>query len=614
MNDPRILDSLDVGVAVIDRDGTITEWSEPAAYLIDRPRDKMVGQSFRAALPATPRRELESTIAAVLAGGEARAVVVPLRSGERSETTLVIRVSPGPEGEVVLMLRELHVDVLGELGGGNRLLQTAEGERRNYELLFRSLPTAALVLDVDGRVVEANAAASELFALTTPSALRGAALDAWLPAGQRPLLLQTIHQAIAAHRKAELTFELSVEPPREIRAMVAPVDPMHATNHAILVAVEVSREVLLQRKLLRTDRLSQLGALVSGVAHELNNPLAAIAAFGELLAEGTTEPSLKDSAQIIHAEAIRAGRIVQTLLDFARQRPRRPQPVDLADIVERVLALERSALKKARVRVDVRIPADVPPVTGDPQELQQVLLNAVINSLQAIVATGRPGRITIHAISADHHVLLTVDDTGPGVPVDVLERAFEPFFTTKGEAGTGLGLAISLGLVKGMGGRMWLQNVEQGGARLAIELPALQRRDTPNPEATTESTSGALRVLVVEDNAAVRRGMVLMAERLGHSVAEAAGFDEAVERLQSGDARFDALLFDVHLDDAHTGFELFSVLREEGSGRERHVVFTTGDSISVQTRDQLERSGRPVLRKPFSLDDLRDVLGRASKS
>ncbi|HET9708971.1 MAG TPA: ATP-binding protein [Gemmatimonadales bacterium] len=609
----NILDSLDVGVAVIDRDGIITEWSEPAAYLIDRPRDQIVGQPFRAALPATPRRELESAIAAVLAGGEARAVVVPLRSGERSETTLVIRVSPGPGGQVVLMLRELHADVLGELGGGNRLLQTAEGERRNYELLFRSLPTVALVLDVDGRIVEANAAASELFALTTPAALRGAALDAWLPAGQRPLLQQTIHQAIAAHRKAELTFELSVEPPREIRAMVAPADPMHATNQAILVAVEVSREVLLQRKLLRSDRLSQLGAIVSGVAHELNNPLAAIAAFSELLAGGTTEPSLKDSAQIIHSEAMRAGRIVQTLLDFARQRPRRPQPVDLVDIVERVLTLQRSALKKARVRVEVRIPAEVPPITGDPQELQQVLLNAVINALQAITGTGRPGRIVIHASPTDHHVLLTVDDTGPGVPVEVLERAFEPFFTTK-EAGTGLGLAISLGLVKGMGGRMWLQNVEQGGARLAIELPAGQGLTPPNQEVITDSPSGALRVLVVDDDPAVRRGMVLMAERLGHAVAEAAGFDEAVERLQSGDARFDALLLDVHLDDAHTGFELFSVLMEEGGGRERHVVFTTGDSISTQTRDQLERSGRPVLRKPFSLDDLRDVLGRASHS
>ena len=608
----HILDSLDVGVAVIGRDGTITEWSEPAADLTDRPRDKMVGQPYRAALPATPRRELESAIAAVLAGEEARAVVVPLRRGEQSETTLVIRVSPAPAGEVVLMLRELHVDVLGELGGGHRLLQTAEGERRNYELLFRSLPTAALVLDVDGRVVEANAAASELFALSTPTALRGAALDAWLPAGQRPLLLQTIHQAIAAHRKTELTFELSVEPPREIRAMVAPVDPMHATTHAILVAVEVSREVLLQRKLLRSDRLSQLGALVSGVAHELNNPLAAIAAFGEALVLDPSQADVQESAEVIRSEAMRAGRIVQTLLDFARQRPRVQTAVDLGEIADRVLALQRSGFKRARIRASVSIPKDVPAVAGDPQELQQVLLNAVVNARQAIETSGRAGQIIIAAQATDNHVVVTVEDTGPGVPPEILDRVFEPFFTTKAEQGTGLGLAISFGLVRGMGGRMWMQNVEGGGARLSFELPVDAGDAGAGSEAGAQSDSRRLSVLVIEDEDSVRRAMALLAKRLGHEVTTVGRFVDATERLAAPDARYDALLVDVHLDDEHTGFDLFARLREEGQGRERRIVFTTGDSISLQTRDALQQADRPVLRKPFSLDELREMLERVA--
>src|SRR2546421_7605877 len=202
------------------------------------------------------------------------------------------------------------------------------------------------------------------------------------------------------------------------------------------------------------------------------NPLAAIAAFGEALALEPHQSDLQESAERIRREAMPAGRIAQTLLDFARQRPRMQTPVDLGEIADRVLALQRSALKKARIRATISIPHDLPAVSGDPQELQQVMLNAVVNAGQAIEGTGRPGQIAITGRSTDHHVLVTVDDTGPGVPPEILDRVFEPFFSTKAEHGTGLGLAISFGLVRGMGGRMWMQNVEGGGARLSFELPA----------------------------------------------------------------------------------------------------------------------------------------------
>src|SRR5256884_7033256 len=153
---------------------------------------------------------------------------------------------------------------------------------------------------------------------------------------------------------------------------------------------------------------------------ELNNPLAAIAAFGEALALDPHQADWAESAEVIRSEAMRAGRIVQTLLDFARQRPRMQTAVDLGEIAERVLALQRSALKKARIRATVSISNDVPAVAGDPQELQQVMLNAVVNARQAIESTGRPGQIAVTARSSDHHVLVTVDDTGPCVPPESL--------------------------------------------------------------------------------------------------------------------------------------------------------------------------------------------------
>src|SRR5438046_1330280 len=268
-----------------------------------------------------------------------------------------------------------------------------------------------------------------------------------------------------------LALEFAGEPAREVRAVVVNVDPVRASPKLLFLALDVSREMLLQQRLLQADRLSQLGALVSGVAHELNNPLAAIAAFGEALALDPHQADLEESAEVIRSEAMRAGRIVQTLRAFARQRPRTQTAVDLGEIAERVLALQRSALKKARIRTTVSVANDVPAVAGDPQELQQVMLNAVVNARQAIETTGRPGQIAIAARSSDHHVLVTVDDTGPGVAPEILDRVFEPFFSTKAEHGTGLGLAISFGLVRGMGGRMWMPTIGggAGGARLACQ-------------------------------------------------------------------------------------------------------------------------------------------------
>jgi len=147
---------------------------------------------------------------------------------------------------------------------------------------------------------------------------------------------------------------------------------------------------------------------------------------------------------------------------------------------------------------------------------------------------------------------------------------------------------------------------------LSIELPA---EATP---AAAESGTGfrradrSLSVLIVEDEASVRRGMALMAERLGHRVRTVTGFQDALASLHDPAGRYDALLLDVHLDEAHTGFDVFDDLLSEGRGRERHVVFTTGDSISARTRDRLQRADRPVLRKPFNLEELREMLDRVA--
>src|SRR5881394_2590214 len=613
MDAKAVLDSLDVGVAAVAPDRTIAAWSAGAEKITGFPANRALGQTLSQVFPATRGTQFERVLAEVLADGKAQTCLAPAGTPELPGTVLETRVTRGSDDHVVVTFRPVHEELAPETRAA-QVLSALEGERRLYLQLFNALPTAALVLTPEGQILDANADGVRLLgAGDAPGAgPRGRALSEWAPVDQRGLLAAALQHAVTRRQDVRLTFEFAGEPARDVRAVVVNVDPGQSVPKLLFLALDVSREILLQQRLLQADRLSQLGALVSGVAHELNNPLAAIAAFGEALALEPHQSDLQESAEVIRSEAMRAGRIVQTLLDFARQRPRQQTAVDLGEIVERVLALQRSALKKARIRATVSIPNDVPALSGDPQELQQVVLNAVVNARQAIESSGRPGQIIIAAQATDHHVVVTVDDTGPGVPAEILDRVFEPFFTTKAEQGTGLGLAISFGLVRGMGGRMWMQNVEGGGARLSFELPVDAGDVSARSAAGSAADSRRLKVLVIEDEDSVRRAMALLAKRLGHEVTIVGRYADATERLAAPDVRYDALLVDVHLDDEHTGFDLFEQLREEGRGRERRIVFTTGDSISLQTRDALQQADRPVLRKPFSLDELREILERVA--
>ncbi|HZI22512.1 MAG TPA: ATP-binding protein [Gemmatimonadales bacterium] len=612
MEAKELLDSLDAGVVAIAPDWTIAAWSAGAARITGLPRERVLGQSFWVAFPAARASHIERVLQAVRDDGKPQTYLAPATATDFPGMVFETHVTCGPHNHLVMLFRQVRQELpAGERGA--QLTSGLETERRLYHLLFSSLPTPALVLAVDGQILEANPEGLRLLGGSDAASLRGRPLTDWTPSAYRAPLTTALRDAVTQRQELRFTLEFAGEPPREVHAVIVNVDPVRAAPRLLFLALDVSREALLQRRLLQADRLSQLGALVSGVAHELNNPLAAIAAFGEALALDPGQADVSESAEVIRSEAMRAGRIVQTLLDFARQRPRMRTAVDLVEIADRVVALQRSAFKKARIRASVAIGKEVPAVAGDPQELQQVLLNAVVNARQAIESSGRAGQITIGAQASEHHVLMTVDDSGPGVAPEILDRVFEPFFTTKADEGTGLGLAISFGLVRGMGGRMWMQNVEGGGARLSFELPV-------DAEAAGQTADGRgvrsgtrrLSVFLVEDEDTVRRAMTLLAKRLGHDVTAVGRYDEATDRLGASDARYDALLVDVHLDEEHTGFDLFERLLEEGRGRERRIVFITGDSISLQTRDALQRADRPVLRKPFSLDELREMLDRVS--
>jgi C4-dicarboxylate-specific signal transduction histidine kinase len=232
----------------------------------------------------------------------------------------------------------------------------------------------------------------------------------------------------------------------------------------------------LQRQVIRQERLAAVGQLVSGVAHEINNPLQAILGFAELLQMQEDVPeAVKNDLVLIQKESARACGIIRNLAMFARQQTGDAEPVRLADVIRSVAELRQRRIESEGIELQIE-DSSARHVAAVMTELQQVVLNFVVNAEQAIVMSGRrPGRITVRTFDRDGRVVLEVEDTGPGVPPDHEARLFQPFLTTKPVGqGTGLGLSVSYGIIDSLGGRIGYRSSATAGAVFYFDLPAAQ--------------------------------------------------------------------------------------------------------------------------------------------
>ena len=249
---------------------------------------------------------------------------------------------------------------------------------------------------------------------------------------------------------------------------------LEATAHQIGIALDNAR---LYSELVHAEKLSAVGELASGVAHEINNPLTTILGQAQLLLgrSDVTSP-VRERVEMMADEASRAARIVQNLLLFARHYPPERRPCAISDQVERVVALKRYQLDRDKIRVITEF-TTCPPVWADENKIQQVLLNLVQNARHALVRQIGDRVLILRVRPRAARVVIEVIDNGPGIPAEVLPRIFDPFFTTKppGE-GSGLGLSVSYGIIGQHGGRLYAENRPEGGAAFVVELPTGERR------------------------------------------------------------------------------------------------------------------------------------------
>jgi two-component system NtrC family sensor kinase len=390
----------------------------------------------------------------------------------------------------------------------------------------------------------------------------------------------------------------------------SPVTEGDVVTGVLAVVRDVGEEKLLVEQLVQQEKLAAIGQLVSGVAHELNNPLASVMAYSQLVLTSAGDDAARDDAlRTIHAEAKRAAKIVSNLLTFARQHPPQRTTTFVNDVITSILEMRRYALKVHGIEIDERLDGSLPAIWADPFQLQQVLLNLVGNAEQALSAWEGEKRIGVTSEVRSGRIVVTVTDSGPGIPPTELDRVFNPFYTTKSVGkGTGLGLSVSDGIIREHGGSIRVESRGRG-ASFIVELPIIA---PPGAESTTEAEPEAdaarnrpLTMLVVDDEPAIRSAIVRYFAGLGHTVDAAGTGAEAHALLES--RRYDTLLLDLRMPDT-SGDAIYRELVERDPGHASRVIFLTGDVQSDATQQFIEGSGRASVMKPFSFDELTRVV------
>jgi two-component system NtrC family sensor kinase len=525
----------------------------------------------------------------------------PLVAGQTLGAISLSSATPGRfTDETLAMVRAVAAPAAVALQHA-RVVTTLSQGKREWEQTVDAISQGICVLDASGVIRRAN----RTFCAMVDVPLTGVAGRPWM-ALVPPAWVDAVSAVLADPPGSEPS-----DLPAGDRLFRVSALPLHeaGTATAVLMFDDHTMTRRLQDQLIQSEKMSAVGQLIAGVAHDLNNPLASVVGFADYLVEnsGAAPPEMIEPLRAIQQEAERAANIVRNLLGFARKQERRRQLASVSDLVNGTLLLLRNQLVASKIDIALDLDPAAPDVCVDVNQIRQVFMNLINNAAQAMETTGVGSRILIRARPWLDGVSVTVEDDGPGIPPELAERIFEPFFTTKSAGeGTGLGLSICHGIVKEHSGRLSYVPTARRGAVFQVELPAgtpavkVPKRPTPVPR--------GLRVLVIDDEPHIQHYMTATLESWGHSVTVASDGAEGIARATR--EAFDVIVSDLRMPELG-GREMFARLQREYPAVALRVVFSTGDTVRGDTLSFLESLGRPYLKKPFSLAELRTVISDA---
>jgi len=487
-----------------------------------------------------------------------------------------------------------------------------------YRSLVETMYDGVFTVNLRERVIFANAAFAQLVGL--PEALvRGRPLGSIMESDD----LAVFRSEAALHEGGrEARFEMRLRGPSgelvpvhvsaspfreddELKGCFAVVRDLREQKKA-----ETDRKAM-QGQLMQAEKLSALGELISGIAHELNNPLTGVMGYSQLLLNSDAPPESKGNLEKIHREAVRCQKIVQNLLTFARRRAPERKILDINTLVEATLELREYQLKVDGIEVVKELGSGLPGTLGDFHQLQQVFVNIINNAHQAMLETGNPGRLLVKTQLAEKRIQVVIADNGPGISADRISKIFDPFFTTKEIGkGTGLGLSLSYGIIKEHEGRIDVKSRPGEGAAFVVELPITEGVAVPQEPPMTQAKFDRVEgkhILLVDDEVTILELLEALLEASGHHVEKASNGRQALEKVRQVD--YDIIISDVKMPDMG-GEKLYECIAELKPHLKRRMVFSTGDTVNPVTQALFQKTGNHYLAKPFRLEEVDDVIAR----
>ena len=623
-----VLGQVPARVAVIDRQHRYVYVNDTALAFLGLTAEQMVGRTI-AQVRGPRHQDAYLTVVDRLFAGETITwegwTEYPGRGACYTEERLLPYA--GPDGRIELAIAYGR-DLTDLKKSEQQLLDQVQALQR-AELLKAAIVDNALAAivttDGAGLVVEFNPTAEAMFGLPRAQALGRQVSELMIPnrhrhahhagmdrmaRGEKPRLMgKRLEMHALRADGSEFPIEMVLW-----QTDVAGQTYYTASINDVSERVRAAEVIERQRDALRqSEKLTAMGSLLAGVAHELNNPLAIVMGRASLLEDKAAGTPLQADAARIRDAAERCGRIVRTFLNMARQRPAERAPMALNDLVRGAADLLQYSLRSSGIRLTLALADNLPELMADADRLGQLVLNLMVNAQQALVQMPAPAPRELRIETGiepsrpdrPQRLWLRVVDNGPGVPDEVRERIFDPYFTTKGEGesvGTGLGLPVSRSVARDHGGELQLETTDRGASfRLSLPLghqpaePAAARPPEPPPPPV------ARRVLVVDDEPEIADLMRSMLETAGYEVASAESGAVALEML--AEVPFDAIVSDLRMPDID-GAALWREVNQRQPALAQRMLFVTGDTLSPGARRFLADSGCGSLDKPFAKADL----------